>query len=185
MINYYITDAPTQAITAYTTAMKPFGMTFLPDVSDFYTGSSRFPCRCRQGVRHQRSGSADYRLRLHACRPIPGWWDTTFRTSLPSPVQPETFHQYSLIKADRSFGLQPCGARPPARLPLWKDTMDVLGVDPYPLIDASGNDLAEVADWTRAAYQAAHGARPVWTVIQFFQLTTLSPHGRRSSNCTI
>ena len=49
--------------------------------------------------------------------------------------------------------------------------MDVIGVDPYPLALASGNDIAEVADWTRAAYQAAHGARPVWTVIQFFQLT--------------
>ena len=72
----------------------------------------------------------------------------------------------------------------PLDLPLWKDTVDVLGVDPYPLADATGNDLAEVADWTRAAYQAGHGARPVWTVIQFFQLTW-NPRGRPSSNCTI
>ncbi len=46
----------------------------------------------------------------------------------------------------------------------------MLGVDAYPLAALTGNDLAEVADRTRAAYQAAHGSRPVWTVIQFFQL---------------
>ena len=47
--------------------------------------------------------------------------------------------------------------------------MTFSGVDPYPIIEPSNNDLAEVADWTREAYQAGHGARPVWTVIQFFQ----------------
>ena len=45
----------------------------------------------------------------------------------------------------------------------------MLGVDAYPIVAATGNDLAEVADRTRAAYQAGHGSRPVWTVIQFFQ----------------
>ena len=43
MINYYITNAPTQAITAYTTAMKQFGISFLPDVEGFYAGSSIWP----------------------------------------------------------------------------------------------------------------------------------------------
>ena len=58
----------------------------------------------------------------------------------------------------------------PLDLPSWKDTVDILGVDAYPLAAATGNDLAEVADRTRAAVQASDGSRPVWTVIQFFQL---------------
>jgi Abnormal spindle-like microcephaly-assoc'd, ASPM-SPD-2-Hydin len=86
-------------------------------------------------------------------------------------LQPQTFHQYSLIKAADPSGFSFAVLDRPLDLPLWKDTVDVLGVDPYPIIHASGNNLAEVADWTRAAYLAGHGARPVWTVIQFFQQT--------------
>ena len=43
IINYFLSNAPTPAVTAYTTAMKQFGITFLPDVSGFHTGSSAFP----------------------------------------------------------------------------------------------------------------------------------------------
>jgi hypothetical protein len=64
----------------------------------------------------------------------------------------------------------------PTTAAMWRDTVDVLGVDPYPIVyaDPSIDNLAEVGDWTRSAYQAVHGSRPVWTVIQFFQATTLS-----------
>ena len=74
IINYYITNAPTQAIAAYTTAMQQFGMTFLPDVSYFYAGSPQFPDRCRQRVWNRRSRSADFRLhRSVVLRPRSGW----------------------------------------------------------------------------------------------------------------
>src|ERR1019366_8834483 len=86
-------------------------------------------------------------------------------------VLPETFHQYSLIKANDPSGFNLTVLNGPLDPPFWKDTVDVLGVDPYPITQASGNDLATVADWTRAAYQAGHGSRPVWTVIEFFQAT--------------
>ena len=43
IINYYLTNAPTTAIAAYTTAMKQFGMTFLPNVNDFYSDNKNFP----------------------------------------------------------------------------------------------------------------------------------------------
>ena len=83
--------------------------------------------------------------------------------------QPETFTQYGLIQANDPSGFDYAVLNTPLDLPSWKDTLDVLGVDAYPITAASGNDLAEVADRTRAAYQAEYGARPVWTVIQFFQ----------------
>ena len=63
IINYYITNAPTTAITAYTDAMQQFGMVFLPDVAAFYSGLPAWPTGSRQGVRHRGSGYAD--LRLH------------------------------------------------------------------------------------------------------------------------
>ena len=54
IINYYITNAPTQAITAYTDAMKQFGIAFLPDVAAFYIGTPGLADRSRQGVRTPR-----------------------------------------------------------------------------------------------------------------------------------
>jgi hypothetical protein len=48
----------------------------------------------------------------------------------------------------------------------------VLGVDPYVL--GTRFDESYVGDLTRKVIGAVHGARPVWTVIQFFWMTRLS-----------
>jgi hypothetical protein len=46
----------------------------------------------------------------------------------------------------------------------------VFGTDPYPLFNMkAGQPLSLAGQWTRAAVEATHGSRPVWTVIQFFQ----------------
>ncbi len=89
-------------------------------------------------------------------------------------VQAETFDQYALIKGGDPSGFNLAVSNHPLNLPYWKDTIDVIGVDPYPIQYAANNNLAEVADWTRLAVQTVQGARPVWTVIQFFQGTTKS-----------
>jgi hypothetical protein len=60
-------------------------------------------------------------------------------------------------------------------LPLWRDVLDVLATDPYPLYAAEpegGYPLGRVAEWTEQARRAVHGARPIVTVIQFFQFTS-------------
>ena len=170
IINYYLTNAPTTAITAYTTAMKNFGMTFLPTVNDFYTGNKNFPTALAKefGTDDQDQLTSDYAAALSSDPGVVGYY---VQDEPPITAQPETFHQYSLLKGGDPSGFSVAAIDHPRDLWAWKDTMDVIGVDPYPLVLASGNDIAEVADWTRAAYQAGHGARPVWTVIQFFQLT--------------
>ena len=169
IINYYITNAPTTAIAAYTTAMKQFGMTFLPDVSDFYSDNKNFPAGVVKqfGTTDQDQLTTDYASALSSDPGVVGYY---VQDEPPIGLQPQTFHQYGLLKAADPSGFNLAVSDHPSDLPLWKDSVDVIGVDPYPLAAASGNDLAEVADWTRAAYQAGHGARPVWTVIQFFQL---------------
>ena len=169
IINYYITNAPTQAITAYTTAMRQFGITFLPDVAAFYTGLAAWPTGPAKefGTENQDTLISDYAAALSSDSNVVGYYvgDEPALTR-----QPQTFHQYGLIKASDPSGFNLAVLNRPLDLPSWKDTLDVIGVDAYPLAQLTGNDLAEVADRTRAAYQAAHGARPVWTVIQFFQL---------------
>ena len=169
IINYYITNAPTQAITAYTDAMKQFGITFLPDVASFYTGLPNWPTGPAKefGTENQDTLISDYTAALSSDPNVVGYYvgDEPALTR-----QPQTFHQYGLIKASDPSGFNLAVLNHPLDLPAWKDTVDILGVDAYPLAALTGNDLAEVADRTRAAYQASHGSRPVWTVIQFFQL---------------
>ena len=169
IINYYITNAPTQAITAYTDAMKQFGITFLPDVAAFYSGLPNWPTGPAKefGTQNQDTLISDYAAALSSDPNVVGYYvgDEPALTR-----QPQTFHQYGLIKANDPSGFNLAVFNHPLDLPSWKDTVDILGVDAYPLAQLTGNDLAEVADRTRAAYQASHGSRPVWTVIQFFQL---------------
>jgi len=174
IINYYITSAPTASIIDYTTAMKPFGITFLPDVSGFYTGSPWFPWGVAKefGTDDPDQLISDYVSSFTSDPGVVGYY---VRDEPPISVQPATFHQYGLIKTNDPSGFNLAVLDHPLDLPFWKDTVDVLGVDPYPITSASGNDLAQVADWTRAAFQAGHGSRPVWTVIQFFQMYASSP----------
>jgi len=63
-----------------------------------------------------------------------------------------------------------------ASLPLWRDTLDLVATDPYALYGAEpagGYPLTKVADWTRTARAAVQDSRPVLTVLQFFQFTSL------------
>jgi Abnormal spindle-like microcephaly-assoc'd, ASPM-SPD-2-Hydin len=173
IINYYITNATTQAIAAYTTAMKPFGITFLPDVAPFYSDSVFFPSNLVRefGTDDPDQLTSDFASTLSSNPGVVGYY---VQDEPSVSRQPETFHQYSLIKTKDPSGFNLAVVNIPLDLPFWKDTVDVLGVDAYPIAYASGNNLAAVADHTRTAVQAAHGSRPVWTVIQFFQETSIA-----------
>lgn len=90
---------------------------------------------------------------------------------------PSSFTQYQLLRGEApdliTMGVQ----TDPAQLPLWRDTIDLLGDDPYPLYGPepdAGYDHGQVADWAAAARTAVMGARPFVTVLQFFQSTSNS-----------
>ena len=83
---------------------------------------------------------------------------------------PRTFHLCQVLRAadpdHPTYGV----SNRPGELAFWRDTVDVLGMDPYPLFNmALQTPLTLVGDWTRAAVDATHGSRPVWMVLQFFQ----------------
>ncbi len=82
---------------------------------------------------------------------------------------PQHFHQYRILaKADPdhlAFGV----SNQPHELSFWRDSLDVLGMDPYPLMNMkAGRPLTLVGQWTRAAREATFHSRPVWMVLQFF-----------------
>ncbi|MFZ0244611.1 hypothetical protein [Candidatus Binatus sp.] len=173
IINYFLSNAPTPAVTAYTTAMKQFGITFLPDVSGFHTGSSAFPTGIANefGTDDPDQLITDYVSTFTSDRAVVGYY---VQDEPAITAQPETFHQYSVIKAADPSGFNLAVLDRPLDVPFWKDAVDVVGVDPYPVWLPVGNYIAEVGDWTRMAVQAVHASRPVWTVIQFFQADSVS-----------
>ena len=160
IINYYITNAPTQAIIAYTTAMKQFGITFLPDVTAFYTGPAALPDRGRQRVRNRESGHVDFRLRRGTViRPGRGRLLHSGRAGAhpaAGDVPPVRADQ-----GERSVGLRLCGVEHSARPAVLEGHASTCWAStPIRIAAASGNDLAEVADRTRAAYQAGTRRAP-------------------------
>ncbi|HJZ88622.1 MAG TPA: hypothetical protein VKN99_25790 [Polyangia bacterium] len=61
-------------------------------------------------------------------------------------------------------------------LSLWRDAVDVLSTDPYPMYGAEppgGYNHGMVADWTVRTRNVVKNARPFLTVLQFFQFTSL------------
>ena len=54
----------------------------------------------------------------------------------------------------------------------WRDSVDVISTDPYPLYGAEppgGYDHGQVARWTRMSAQTVQRSRPIMTVLQFFK----------------
>jgi len=66
-------------------------------------------------------------------------------------------------------------------LVLWRDAIDVLSTDPYPLYGAEpsgGYPHIKVANWTALTRTAVQGARPFFTVLQFFKFDAGRRQGR-------
>ncbi|MBM4045356.1 MAG: hypothetical protein FJ279_09595 [Planctomycetes bacterium] len=81
-----------------------------------------------------------------------------------------TFHQYTVLRRADPDHPTYCCSNKPKELFLWRDAMDVFGLDPYPLFNmAAGRPLTMAAEWTRAGVEATQASRPLWMVIQFFQ----------------
>jgi hypothetical protein len=172
LINYFITNAPISAINAYTDALQEHGIFLLPTVNNFYEDKSGYPKRAaRLGASTQDDFIARYANALAENRAIVGYYVQDEPTV---DKVARTFHQYQVIKANDPAGFNLAVLDSPLDLPFWKDSVDVLGVDPYPLWLPVGNYVAEVGDWTRMAVEAVHGSRPVWTIIQFFQADAIS-----------
>jgi hypothetical protein len=168
MINYFITNAPISAIDAYTDALQQHGIFFLPTVSNFYQDNRGYPkgLAAKLHATSQDQFIARYANSLASNRAIAGYY---VQDEPKLDVAPRTFHQYQLIKDNDAGGFNLAVLDRPQDAPSWKDAVDVVGVDPYPVWLPVENKIAEVADWTRMAVQAVHASRPVWTVIQFFQ----------------
>lgn len=92
-----------------------------------------------------------------------------------SSLAPTMFEQYWRLKSAKPDGMTFAALLNPNGLRYWRDTVDVLSMDPYPLAGAEpagGYNLAQVGDWTRATKDAVMDSRPFMTVLQFFKQTS-------------
>ncbi len=173
MVNYFVTNAPISAINAYTDALQEHGIFLLPTVSNFYEDNSGYPkgLAAKLGATTQDDFVARYADALEANRAIVGYY---VQDEPAADKVARTFHQYQIIKANDPAGFNLIALDRPHDVQFWKDAVDVVGVDPYPLWLPVDNYIGEVGDWTRTAVNAVHGSRPVWTIIQFFQADAMS-----------
>jgi hypothetical protein len=108
---------------------------------------------------------------LAAHRGLAGFYTADER---PADMVPKVFAQYRVLAeaAPGTVTYAVLGDGYERQAPLWRDAVDVLGLDPYPIVKPSGqNDLAMVGEWTRIGQDAVKGSRPLWMVIQYFPLT--------------
>ncbi len=169
MINYFIANGRADVIYPYTKAMEPFGIFYLATVSAFFPEMPAYPKWAKAGGVGPDDVIAKYATGLADDSRVVGYYTCD---ECASERQPRTFHQYSLIKKYDPGSIAFAVENFPNEYQFWRDTVDVLGVDPYVL----GTHFPEsyVGDSTRKVIAAVHGARPVWTVIQFFWLSSLS-----------
>ncbi len=169
IINYFIANARADVIYPYTQAMEPFGIFYLATVSALFPEMIAYPKWARAANVTGDQVITQYAKGLAGDSRVVGYYTCD---ECASERQPRTFHQYGLIKQYDPASITFAVENYPNEFQFWRDSVDVLGVDPYVL----GTRFPEsyVGDMTRKVVAAVHGARPVWTVIQFFWMSRLS-----------
>jgi hypothetical protein len=169
MINYFLANGRADVIYPYTEAMEPFGIFYLATVSAFFPEMRAYPKWAAAGNVSADDVITQYAKGLASDSRVAGYYTCD---ECASERQPRTFHQYNLIKQYDPGSITYAVENFPNEYQFWRNTVDVLGVDPYVL--GTRFDESYVGDLTRKVIGAVHGARPVWTVIQFFWMTRLS-----------
>ena len=170
MINYFMAHGKADLIPPYTEAMEPFGIYYLATVNNLFPEMKKgYPKWAQEQGLGPDQVVSQYSKDLSADPRVMGYYTCD---ECASELQPRTFHQYNVIKENDPASITFAVENYPNEFQYWRDSVDVLGVDPYPI--GSPNLLSFVGDQTRKVIAAVHGARPVWTVIQFFRVTMLS-----------
>jgi hypothetical protein len=170
MINYFMAHGKADLIAPYTHAMEPFGIYYLATVNNLFPEMKKgYPKWAREEGLGADEIAGRYSKDLAADPRVAGYYTCD---ECPSELLPRTFRQYQVIKENDPASIAYAVENYPNEFDYWRDTVDVLGVDPY--VIGTLNATSVVGDKTRAVVGAVHGARPVWTVIQFFRATMIS-----------
>jgi len=162
-VNYWFWCPGSEVRRRYLGAMAEHGIWYLDTVNNVYPGFPRTPSVAellpdlaeRENLDTQELVDRYLDGLAHAMRDVPaflGWYVMDERGFAEVPRH---FDQYRVLrKADPghpTFGV----SNKPAELRFWRDALDIVGLDPYPLMNMkAGRPLTLVAEWTRAAVEA-------------------------------
>jgi hypothetical protein len=190
IINYWQTQSPTAQQEVYFEAQRTIGANYLMTVNNFHvwgladgvgTYYTVTPLQNELlpeagGMRIDNQAHMDTFVTRYAAafkdQPnLLGWYTMDERRVIGVP---DTFHQYDTLRTEDPDHPTYCVSTQPTLLRYWRDSVDVIGVDPYPFMRMTVNDtpMTRVGEWVRNAVDAGKGYRPVWVVLQFFIFAT-------------
>jgi hypothetical protein len=172
LINYHLGRAPIPALMTYMDELASRGIRYLQTVNFYYRDDPQYKEIEYPAAREGEEALNRWVARtLSSHRGFAGFYTADER---PSEMVPRAFAQRRVLAAAApgTITYAVLGDGLERQAPLWRDAVDVMGLDPYPVIKPAGqNDLAMVGEWTRLGQDAVKGSRPVWMVIQYFPLT--------------
>jgi hypothetical protein len=163
-LNYWYGAAPIDAMNALMNNLQKHGVMYLQTGNCF----DKFPADNQFLI-----NASDSYVQQFGAHPAAAGYYTV--DECISTLIPGAFAQY-----DRLRRLDPDSVTFMANfgnpdLMLWRDTVDIVSTDPYPLFGgepAGGYNHGFVADWTRKTRLAVKDARPFMTVMQLFKFTS-------------
>jgi len=172
LINYHLGRAPIPALTTYMDELASRGIRYLQTVNFYYRDDPQYKEIDYPAAREGEEALSRWVARTLSAHPgFAGFYTADER---PADTVPRVFAQRRVLAAaaPATITYAVLGDGLERQAPLWRDAMDVMGLDPYPVVKPAGrNDLAMVGEWTRIGQDAVKGSRPVWMVIQYFPLT--------------
>jgi hypothetical protein len=173
LINYHLGRAPIPALMAYMDELHDRGIYYLQTVNFYHRDDGQYRQIEYPAAREGEEALNRWVARtLSAHRGLAGFYTADER---PADMVPKVFAQRQALasSAPGTVTYAVLGDGWERQAPLWRDAVDVLGLDPYPIVKPRGqNDLAMVGEWTRLGQEAVKSSRPVWMVIQYFPLTS-------------
>jgi hypothetical protein len=172
LINYHLGAAPIPALTTYMDDLHPRGILYLQTVN-FYNKQDPLYKALDYPAAKQGEDAVN-RWVAETLGRHPGLGGFYVMDERPADMVPTVFRQYRQLAAAApgtvTYGVLGDGWE--SQAPLWRDSLDVMGLDPYPIQKPAGqNHIAMVGEWTRLGHDAVKGSRPVWTVLQYFPVS--------------
>ncbi len=172
LINYHLGRAPIPALGVYLDDLHARGIRYLQTVNFYHRQDGQY-----REIEYPAARQGEDELNRWVARTLgahPGLAGFYVMDEQSAEMVPTVFRQYRALAAAApgsvTYGVLGDGKE--SQAPLWRDALDVMGLDPYPVLKPSGqNDLAMVGEWTRLGQDAVKRSRPVWMVLQYFPLT--------------
>jgi hypothetical protein len=162
-LNYHYGEAPFEAVSSLMTTLERHGIQYLQTAN----------CHIGRPLGPSFAAHSDGYVQGLAAHPALAGYYTA--DECDNTLVPVVFDQYQRLKALDPGSITFGALLGRADLALWRDAVDVLSTDPYPLFGAEpagGYRHSLVGDEAALTREAVKDARPFFTVLQFFRFTS-------------